>query len=98
MDLTNCQSTGRGAALDAASGWLTRRRRPRHITISCYDAWRWQVDRAAPRTSSRSTQRRGKSVIYSVADQRVREVLTLVHGIVAANAQRIAECVRIADR
>ncbi|SRR5665213_42667 len=45
-----------------------------------------------------STQRRGKSVIYSVADQRVREVLTLVHGIVAANAQRIAECVRIADR
>ena len=44
-----------------------------------------------------STQRRGKSVIYSVADQRVRDVLTLVRGIVAANAQRIAECVRIGD-
>jgi len=44
-----------------------------------------------------STKRRGKSVIYSVADRRVRAMLTLVRGIVAANAQRIAECVRIGD-
>lgn len=44
-----------------------------------------------------SAERRGKSVIYSVADERVRTVVDLVHAIVAANAQRIADCVRIGD-
>ncbi len=45
-----------------------------------------------------ATERRGRSIIYHIADKRVRAVLELTHSIVADNAQRIADCVRIADR
>ncbi len=45
-----------------------------------------------------ATERRGRSVIYHIADERVRAVLELTRSIVADNAQRITDCVRIADR
>lgn len=44
------------------------------------------------------TERRGRSVIYEVADERVRKLLDLTRRIVADNAQRIATCVRIPER
>jgi DNA-binding transcriptional ArsR family regulator len=45
-----------------------------------------------------ATERRGRSVIYHIADERVRAVLELTRCIVSDNARRIADCVRIADR
>jgi DNA-binding transcriptional ArsR family regulator len=42
-----------------------------------------------------STERRGRSVIYTIADERVRSLLELTRRIVADNAERIADCVRI---
>lgn len=44
------------------------------------------------------TERRGRSVIYEVADERVRTILELTRRIVADNAERIATCGRIADK
>jgi ArsR family transcriptional regulator, cadmium/lead-responsive transcriptional repressor len=44
-----------------------------------------------------STQRDGRTIIYRIADERVREVLRLTRAIVADNAARIASCVRIAE-
>ena len=44
------------------------------------------------------TERRGRSVIYEVADERVRSILELARHIVADNAERIATCVRISDQ
>jgi DNA-binding transcriptional ArsR family regulator len=45
-----------------------------------------------------TAQRDGRSIIYRIADERVREVLRLTQAIVAENAARIASCVRIPDR
>jgi DNA-binding transcriptional ArsR family regulator len=45
-----------------------------------------------------TAQRDGRSIIYAIADERVREVLRLTQAIVAENAARIASCVRISDR
>lgn len=45
-----------------------------------------------------TTQRRGRSIIYEIADERVRLILDLTRRIVADNAQRIAACVRIPER
>jgi DNA-binding transcriptional ArsR family regulator len=42
-----------------------------------------------------TAERRGRSVIYRIADDRVRGILELIRAVVASNAQRIAECVRI---
>lgn len=42
-----------------------------------------------------AAERRGRCVIYKVADVRVRALLDLTKRIVADNAQRIAACVRI---
>ena len=44
-----------------------------------------------------STQRQGRSIIYAVTDPRVREMLDLSRRIVAENAERIADCVRISE-
>ncbi len=44
------------------------------------------------------TERRGRSVIYEVADERVRTILDVTRRIVADNAERIATCVRIPDK
>lgn len=43
------------------------------------------------------TQRRGRSIIYEIADERVRSILELTRLIVADNARRIAACVRIPE-
>ena len=43
------------------------------------------------------TERRGRSVIYEIADERVRSILELTRLIVAENAERIATCVRIPE-
>ena len=42
-------------------------------------------------------ERRGRSVIYEVADERVGSIIELIRRIVADNAERIATCVRISD-
>lgn len=44
-----------------------------------------------------STERRGRSVIYRVADKRVRTILELTQAIVSDNARRIADCAQISD-
>lgn len=44
-----------------------------------------------------ATERRGRTVIYRVADRRVRTLLELTHDIVADNAEHIAQCIRIRD-
>lgn len=44
-----------------------------------------------------ATERRGRAVIYRVADRRVRTILELTRDIVVENAERIASCVRIRD-
>jgi DNA-binding transcriptional ArsR family regulator len=44
-----------------------------------------------------STLRQGRSVIYSITDERVRAILDLTRRIVADNAERIAGCVRISE-
>lgn len=43
------------------------------------------------------TERRGRSIIYEIADERVRSILELTRLIVAENAQRIATCMRIPE-
>jgi DNA-binding transcriptional ArsR family regulator len=45
-----------------------------------------------------ATERRGRSVIYRVTDERVRAIIELTHAIVTENAEHIAGCMRIADR
>lgn len=45
-----------------------------------------------------SSERDGRNVIYSVTDERVREVLRLTRAIVGDNAERVASCVRIPER
>jgi DNA-binding transcriptional ArsR family regulator len=42
-------------------------------------------------------ERRGRAVIYRVADRRVRTLLELTRDIVADNAEHIALCIRIRD-
>ena len=42
-----------------------------------------------------AAERRGRAVIYRVADRRVRTLLELTRDIVADNAERLAQCVRI---
>jgi len=44
-----------------------------------------------------AAERRGRSVIYSVTDERVRSIVELTHAIVTDNAQQIAHCAQIAD-
>lgn len=44
-----------------------------------------------------ATERQGRSVIYRVADERIRTILTLTRAIVADQAAQIASCVRIED-
>jgi DNA-binding transcriptional ArsR family regulator len=43
------------------------------------------------------SERRGRSVHYEIADERVRSILELTRLIVADNARRIATCVRIPE-
>jgi ArsR family transcriptional regulator, cadmium/lead-responsive transcriptional repressor len=45
-----------------------------------------------------AAERRGRRVIYSVTDERVRAIVELTHAIVTENAQNIGDCVRIADQ
>ena len=45
-----------------------------------------------------AAERRGRCVIYKVADVRVRAILDLTRRIVADNAQRIAACIRIREQ
>ena len=45
-----------------------------------------------------SAQRDGRSIIYRISDERVREILRLTRAIVGDNAARIASCVRIAEQ
>jgi ArsR family transcriptional regulator len=45
-----------------------------------------------------SAQRDGRSIIYRITDERVREVLRLTWAIVGDNAERIASCVRIPEQ
>lgn len=45
-----------------------------------------------------TSERRGRSVIYSVTDKRVRAILDLTRAIVSDNCQNIAACLRIAMR
>jgi len=45
-----------------------------------------------------SAQRDGRSIIYRITDERVREVLRLTWAIVGDNAARIASCVRIPEQ
>ena len=44
-----------------------------------------------------TTERQGRRVIYSVIDERLRNVVDLIGQIVADHAERIAACARIAD-
>lgn len=44
-----------------------------------------------------TTERRGRSIIYAITDERVRAILDLTRRIVAENAARIAACVRISE-
>lgn len=44
-----------------------------------------------------ATERRGRSIIYRITDERVRAILELTRDIVADNANRIASCLRISD-
>jgi ArsR family transcriptional regulator, cadmium/lead-responsive transcriptional repressor len=45
-----------------------------------------------------TTQRDGRSIIYRITDDRVREVLRLTRAIVGDNATRIASCIRIPEQ
>lgn len=45
-----------------------------------------------------ATERNGRSVIYRIADERLRKLLDLVRELVVNNAEHIAACVRIADQ
>ena len=45
-----------------------------------------------------SAERDGRSIIYRISDERVREILRLTRAIVGDNAARIASCVRIAEQ
>lgn len=44
-----------------------------------------------------ATERRGRSIIYRIADERVRTIVELTREIVADNANRIASCLRIPE-
>lgn len=44
-----------------------------------------------------ATERRGRTIIYRIADKRVRTLLELTRDIVADNAQHIASCLRIPE-
>jgi len=44
------------------------------------------------------TERQGRAVIYSIADERLRIILDLTRQLVADNAEHIAACARIPDR
>jgi DNA-binding transcriptional ArsR family regulator len=42
-----------------------------------------------------STRREGKYIYYSVADERVRELLALARGLLADHAGEVASCLRL---
>jgi len=44
-----------------------------------------------------STERLGRTIIYRIADERIRLILELTRDIVGDNAQRIASCLRIRE-
>ena len=44
-----------------------------------------------------ATERHGRSIIYRIADERVRTIVELTREIVADNANRIASCLRIPE-
>lgn len=44
-----------------------------------------------------TTDRRGRSIIYCIADERVRAIVELTAEIVSDNANRIASCLRIPE-
>lgn len=44
-----------------------------------------------------ATARQGRSIIYRLADERVRTIVTLMRAIVADHATDLASCVRIDD-
>ena len=45
-----------------------------------------------------TAERHGRTVIYSIADERLRIILDLTRQLVADNAEHIAACARIPDR
>jgi ArsR family transcriptional regulator len=45
-----------------------------------------------------NAQREGRSIIYRITDERVRDILRLTRAIVGDNAARIASCVRIPEQ
>lgn len=42
-----------------------------------------------------STERRGRTICYRIADDRVRSIIALARDMAADNAERVASCMRI---